>query len=508
VHGRGSRDLAAQNEDPDISFEPFGQKPQLGDGLMLGIDAVAAPAGTLSLAIGVTRPLTSPRPQSWGALTPEPAHDDAQISWEAYDGAHWVSAQPVRDETARLTRTGVIELSLPPSFRPGRPAVAGPGAPRRWVRVRLVSGRFGFAPQLDFVRLNGVYASAGRTVRDEVLSPLLHTDGRRFRLSQQPVADGSLVLEVALGDSLEPFVPTGVLEDAGPDDRVFTFDAASGELQFGDGVTGHELPAGAVVTARQYRVLPTVPTAMPAHQVKSLVDAPASVTAVDNPKLAEGGDPRETAAATAQRGPELIRTKGRGVLSADYELLALRSEGARVRRVHTMPGLRSVTSRPEPGVVGLVVVPPEDASHPELPPMPDEESLKNVARFISQTVAPASVEIVATPPVYRAIRVEAQVVVDPLADEGKTFTAALATVRSYLHPLSGGDAGDGWPFGGALRYEALLRRLLAVSGVLAVPRLSYLVDGRRAAPCADFALGAHQLFWPVSTLVLPAREGA
>jgi predicted phage baseplate assembly protein len=507
AHGRGSRDLTALNADPEASFEPFGFRPQVGDALMLGIDGSGAPAGNLSLAIGVTVPPGAPRPQSEGGLEPRLPDDDARLSWEAFDGSRWVSAQPVLDETARLSRTGVVQLALPLSFQPGRPAVAGKGDPRRWVRVRLVSGDFAAAPRLDFVRLNGVFASAGRTVRDEVLSALLNTEGRRFALAQRPVAQGSLTLDVTVGDVTRTWTEQPLLEDFGPDDAVYTFDPVAAEVQFGDGVNGRQVPDGATVTARAYRVLPTADSGLLAHALKSLVDAPASVTAVDNPRTAEGGDPQESPAGTAERGPGLIRTHGRTVLSADYEVLALRSEGAKVRRVHAMPGLRSVTGRPEPGVVGLVVVPPIDPSRPDVPPVPDEQALRNVARYLASKLAPAGVEIVAAPPVYRAIRVEAQVVLDPLADAGKVVTAALQTVRSFLHPLEGGDDGEGWPFGGALRYEALLRRLLAVKGVLRVPRLSYLVDGRRALPCADFALGPHELFWPLATLVLPLAEG-
>ncbi|MFE2186254.1 putative baseplate assembly protein, partial [Streptomyces sp. NPDC059455] len=107
---------------------------------------------------------------------------------------------------------------------------------------------------------------------------------------------------------------------------------------------------------------------------------------------------------------------------------------------------------------------------------------------------------------YRRVAVESWVTLDPDLDRAAVLARAGDAVRTYLDPLRGGDDGAGWPFGGALRHTALVRRLLAVEGVLAVTRLSLTVDGVRRPPCTDHALPPHTLVWPERPLLIPVGD--
>ena len=118
-------------------------------------------------------------------------------------------------------------------------------------------------------------------------------------------------------------------------------------------------------------------------------------------------------------------------------------------------------------------------------------------------MAPAGVEVVAAAPEYHHVRVEARVILDPAADVGPTVEQILAALDRYLHPLTGGDDGQGWPFGGPVRHSEVLRRIVAVDGVRAVPRLDLIVDGELNAECADLAIPPHSLVWPGSHQVIP-----
>jgi hypothetical protein len=195
------------------------------------------------------------------------------------------------------------------------------------------------------------------------------------------------------------------------------------------------------------------------------------------------------------------------VLPSDYELLALSVPGARVRRIHAMPGRHpQMRTALIPGVVGLLVVPPEESGPQSGPPTPDEQTLRAVASHVSRELAPAGVEIVAAAPVYHSVRIEAQVRLKAGADRGAAVTRLLEDLDGYLHPLKGGDEGTGWPFGGALRHDALVRRLLQDKEVVAVPRLGMVVDGRRVPLCQDREIGEHDLLWPEEHLILPLEE--
>jgi hypothetical protein len=153
--------------------------------------------------------------------------------------------------------------------------------------------------------------------------------------------------------------------------------------------------------------------------------------------------------------------------------------------------------------VVTVVVVPADRGHG--PPMPDGESLAAVAEMMSRDFAPAGVEVVATAPYYHHVRVEADVILDPTASVGDVIGEVLADLDRYLHPLTGGDAGDGWPFGGTIVHTALVRRIASHARVRAVPRLELVVDGERFEECSDVPLRPHALIWPETHELIPTR---
>jgi hypothetical protein len=83
-------------------------------------------------------------------------------------------------------------------------------------------------------------------------------------------------------------------------------------------------------------------------------------------------------------------------------------------------------------------------------------------------------------------------------------TGVLRELDTYLHPLKGGEDGEGWPFGQILEYADLLRRLVSrVPGVRAVSRLNLIVDGLRARACTDVPIAPYDLFWPENHQVVP-----
>jgi ribosomal protein S6E (S10) len=149
----------------------------------------------------------------------------------------------------------------------------------------------------------------------------------------------------------------------------------------------------------------------------------------------------------------------------------------------------------------VYVVPPD---RDEGAPTPDEGTLRAVARFLADEAAAAGVEVVAAAPFYHKVRAELGVVIDPAADPGETVRRLTDALDRYLHPITGGEDGEGWPFGGTLRYSPLLRRLVTgVEGVRAITRLTLVIDGARIAACADFQPRPNALFWPTAHEVVP-----
>ena len=507
---------------PGRAFEPFGRDPAPGNALWIGLTGTTNPFPSLSLGFVVAA--VPPNPAASGGLVPLPLPPAPLLRWDLLDGGRFVPAEVERDETGGLRASGTVRLRVPRTWAPGTPPSMRPGPPLRWLRLRIAHGVFAPpAPVLAGLRLNVVSATAARTVSDEPLEPIQDPttpERRRMRLSQVPILAGSLVIEVDddLGTDLfgtttgsaSRWREVASLAGFGPDDPVFVVDHATGEVTFGDGVTGAAVPPGfRNVRAVRYRVGGGTAGAVPAGAVNSVVTALPFVTRVNNPFPAAGGTDAEADADVVRRGVGELRARGRAVAPADYGLLATRAPGASVARAQGVPGLHpDFAGVPIPGVVGVLVVPRRDDTAGDAPPEPTAATLRAVADYLTREVAPAGVTVVAAPVRYRRVAVEARVALDPDLERSGVLTRAADAVTTYLDPVRGGENGAGWPFGGAVRHTPLVRRLLAVDGVLAVSGLSLAVDGVRLPPCADLTIPPNELVWPERPLLIPVEEGA
>ncbi|MCT9106993.1 putative baseplate assembly protein [Streptomyces mirabilis] len=515
-------------------FLPFGARGTAGSALWLGFTAPEAVEGGLSLAfVAAPRP-DGPATAARGPVAP-PDAPPPQLRWSVLDGDTFRAADVVVDHTGALAGTGTVQLRLPTGWRPGRPP-GGPQLPEaRWLRVRLTGGSYAEPPRLVAVLPHTVLAAAVRTVRDEVLGPVpvdpRERDGGagvRLRVATPPVVPGSLTVTVA-DDPAAPLFPVGEatadslrgpgpvwrevpdLTLAGPADRVFALDAETGVLTFGDGVHGVALPPGAEnVRAVGYRTGGGRRGAVAAETATVLRTAVPGVASVTNPLPGTGGTDPERFDATVRRGAAEIRTAGRAVTPADHALLALRAPGARVARAHAVPGHHPDHPGARlPGIVGVYLVPPDEDPASAGAPLPTAGDLEAVADHLTRTLAPTGITVVAAAPRY--VQVDARIVLAlaPGADPAAAVRRAEDGLRRFLHPLDGGAAGDGRPFGAPLVHTELLHRLLTDAAVTAVPLLTLTVDGRPVPPCADTPLPPHALVRAgrvTASVVAPATD--
>jgi predicted phage baseplate assembly protein len=454
-------------------------------------------------------------PVAAGGVTPLAAPPPPLVGWSVLDGGTLVPADLLRDETSGLSSGGIVELGVPGSWRPGSPP-GSVGLPRLcWLRALLKYGEYPAPPALSAVLVNAARATATRTILNEPLERLPDAPDRliRMQLSQTPIVPHSLKLDVDEDPGGDVF-GTGAAQTSqwrevdslgsyGPDARVFTVDYATGEITFGDGVHGARVPDGfRNVRAALYRAGGGAAGAVAAGAVTAPLTSVGFVTAVTNPDPASGGTDTEPDSRAVLRGANELRTGGRAVTPADYGVLAVNAPGALVARAQGIAGLHpGYPGVPIPGVVGVLCVAPD--RNTGLPPVPTEEDLRAVTVFLAEQAAPAGVLVAAAAPSFHLVRTEAWLVLDPDADQADLLRTAGGALDSYLHPLRGGDTGTGWPFGGPLGHVALVRRLLSVPGVLAVPQLVVVLDGVRYPPCADVPLPANTLPWPDGHLLLP-----
>jgi hypothetical protein len=174
----------------------------------------------------------------------------------------------------------------------------------------------------------------------------------------------------------------------------------------------------------------------------------------------------------------------------------------RIRRARALPvrhpdlGL----SRPEaaviplPGAVTVLVVTDLPASRP----LPDAATLTAVAEWLlGHRLLTADLYVAG--PRYRKVQIEARVVADPRCPLEELQESLTRRLLEYFHPLRGGAAAKGWPFGGAIHLSETYRQIVNTPGVTRVEAegVTTSVDGMPVEHGADVTLAADELVYSV-----------
>lgn len=498
--GFAFEDVSPTNRDAIDAYFPFGRSAGVDAALYLGFEtAVPFPQVELDLAF-VTGDERAPRSVHCN-LPQSSRFASARAAWEYWNGAEWRPLDLLVDETMAFTRSGHVRLKTPAPGVMMSDTIGEVTVPRIWIRARLIESQYERPPELRSVRTNTVSATQAQTIRNEVLGG---SDGRAsqtFRLSSSPVLAGTLRVEVNEGDGFAAWSEVDDFFGAGARDTVFVLDRTTGEVRFGDGEHGaipvgnSDLPASNIV-AREYRFGGGTSGNVPAGAIRTLLGSLDGVdaNAIANQLPAIGGRAEETLAAAKLRAPSAIRSRGRAVTAEDYEQLAI--ETGPVRRAKALP-----LSHPDfpgvkvPGVVSVIVVP--DGTAPN--PTPSEGTLRLVCAALEKARV-ITTELYVVPPVYRQVRVTTDVVVENRADLAAVKTAITAALLAYFHPLTGGEWGQGWPFGGEIFYSRVYGRA-TVAGVQSIQRLVISLDGIDAAECTNVPLCDGELAYSVEHVV-------
>ncbi|MGH9891165.1 MAG: putative baseplate assembly protein, partial [bacterium] len=277
-----------------------------------------------------------------------------------------------------------------------------------------------------------------------------------------------------------------------PRDRHFVLDPINGEVRFGDGQNGLVPPRGVGnIRLARYRTGGGARGNVPAGAIAELKTTLPYVDRVQSPAPALGGADPEPVEALRMRTPRQLRHGGRAVTRDDYEDLALLAspEVARARCVPLWdrskgdlfdPGQDSGRSAKEkharPGHVTVIIVPQSADAEPQ----PSIELVRRVRAYLDDHRLPG-VKLHVIGPQYLAIGITAEIA--PASPEAAIFlpSAIENALAGFLHPLSGGATGAGWPWGRDPGTAALYKAIHAVPGVGQVRTL----EVKRAAPIED-----------------------
>ncbi|MEO5817966.1 MAG: putative baseplate assembly protein [Gemmatimonadaceae bacterium] len=479
------------------AFAPLAPVADRTPALYLGFDA-PLPADLISLYIDIEEVLGET--------------DGPPIAWEYYDGSAWLPLR-AEDDTHALALPGMSAL-LYPGVAKGTPAFARFGAPRTWVRARLETDREPRRSVVNRISVNAAWAAQLQTFENETLGgsngqpdqvffarsiPVLDGEvlevrelsGARAAVEEPvlrhelaragvPVEDIRVVRDARSGKTSEVWVrwhPTPNLLFALPGARAYAIERTRGRILFGGRTHGLIPPAGTDnIRLTTYRAGGGVAGNVPRGALTQIL-AGVLAQGVSNVRDAEGGADGETVEQLLERAPASLRDRRQAITAADYESMALEASPA-VAVARALPTTHP-SGRFAPGWVTVKIVP--QSADPR--PMPSFELRQQVQRSLAQR-APAAIakHIAVIPPTYLAVGVQAVLAPSDPSNAGPVLASVTSALKSFLHPLTGGPEGEGWPFGRDVFISDVASMLESIDGVDYVETLTLLLHD---APVGD-----------------------
>lgn len=474
----------------------FSQEPEPGDAFYFGLSK-PAPHCIIRLTVDA-------RIEGIGVDPLRPP-----LVFEAWDGQDWCEVERLADTTGGFNRKGTVDLCL----HEHRASNLG-GIEAGWIRARVVETHgdqpgYKNSPRVRSVSVDTIGGRIGAThcqiIMNETLGRSTGTPGEVLSLNRCPLTAGqeSLVLEVSTPDGWELWHRVDTFANHGPDERIFVVDAVSGTVRFGplirqnDGSTrtfGATPEPGATVRIPEYRTGGGSEGNLDSGELRILRTSIPFVSRVENVVPAVGGVDAEELEDLKARAAINVRARDRAVSASDFELLVQQASPSLVRTK-----CLSGQELGSPGTVLVLVVP--DVPQGRVPFQvlrPRQETLDTVRSFIDERrLVGTTVRI--EPPRYMGVSVAARIVLESGADRDTVLQAADAAIAHFVHPLTGGYDGRGWPFGRDFSSGDVYGVLQKVPGVsyIAVARLVPMdaVTGVRAEPTDRIALRPYDLLY-------------
>lgn len=293
-----------------------------------------------------------------------------------------------------------------------------------------------------------VQAVEGQTVTNEYVAISTGESQQFYALYNQPVIDGSVILQVQDDPSrpVRTWVYVDNLVESGATDEVFSTDTTDSGvtlLLFGNNVTGKVPTRGAQIIAT-YRIGGGAVGNVAAQQVTELVNSIEGVTSVINTTPGVGGQDEEDIESIRAKAPYVFAAANRGINTADWTGLALR-----VPRVAKALAVAHVYNQP------VIYVAPSDGSAASI------ELLSSVVSFI-QPRSFAGAVVRAAAATYFLVDVVVTIVVAPQYSRESVRQIALQAISNLFAFNNPAGVAN---FGQLVQQAAIYSALIVIPGV-------------------------------------------
>jgi hypothetical protein len=288
---------------------------------------------------------------------------------------------------------------------------------------------------------------------------------------------------------------------SGPTSRVYTLEARSGTITFGNGTFGMIPPAGSQnIVVKQFRTTHGAQGNVERGSLNILLSDIDGIAGVTNVVKAAGGVDGDTVADMVRRGPALLRANDRVITRSDLEVIA-EAASARVCRAaaveRTIDSLSKVKAADDDATtidampqMELVIL--AMADEPDVRTIPS--LLEDVWTYVKAR-CPVYLQRRTTlrTPVFKPIDVAVTLKTTVPFPQWKSLRQDLVDrLTGFLHPVNGGPNGDGWRFGQPVQCSLVSNFLIGLTdldltavGVLTLCGNPYQADlPADAVPCA------------------------
>jgi predicted phage baseplate assembly protein len=262
---------------------------------------------------------------------------------------------------------------------------------------------------------------------------------------------------------------------SGPDDRHYTLDGVTGEVQFGPLIrqpSGQERsygripPRGRMLRFTSYRWGGGSIGNVGDRTITVLKSSVPYVASVTNFTAAVGGSDAETLERAKVRAPSVVRARTRAVTAEDFECLALEASPL-VARARCVAAGAADGHGPPPGVVRLLLVPAISDTARLIPA--DELELPRRLREDVQTYLDER-RLLAThleigSPAYQPIGVVARVKAKDGTPPAEVARGIEERLYGYINPVTGGSHHTGLDFGRGVTLSEVYAAIQGAAGL-------------------------------------------
>ncbi len=359
---------------------------------------------------------------------------------------------------------------LPESIAPARTVC--------WLRLRCPE-----EPDLElgYLGINAVEVRGQGVTRDALVGIGDGEPNQVVQLPDSAVAADTLILEVEEGPRWKVWRVVDHFQGHGPDDEIFRLDAATGRVEFGNGINGRRPARGKRIRAAYYRHGGGAATNLPPDTIKELEGA-SNRLKVRHEWPCSGGVDAETVEQAQQRIGAFLNHRNRAVTEEDFITLAQTNPINPAARAEVLkgflPGNRiEAVRRDVPGAVSVFVLPPGDLSSRQIC-RPSRGFIKDIYNYL-QTRCVIGTELYVLSPEFVPVAVSVSVNVTDPENELTILRQVEEAVYRYLWPLPpGGRDREGWPMGIKVSASELSTQVARVSGVLNIKDIALYTRGK------------------------------